>query len=703
MANEKITFASLVGKVEGKELVLPDFQRKFVWDKDMMRKLYASVLCRMPLGSVLILNSSDDNFACKEIGAKKRTQEYSNISQNGKRISYLIDGQQRLTTLFSGFTTHFLEKFKGRKSEIASENLLEMFFIRIPSDKIPDDYEKKEEYKELDIFNAKKLDFNFTSFTNNSYFQSTIIQKLITSEKTSRVVKSVKSGIFDVKDSDKLDEVINYCSNMDEEYFYHIPLQFINNENPEVQIALQDIINGIAGQFHPMHDGTKDKKKASNWALNVQKYLEYCLSNIDLNQIVVENSDKVRAIDIYSNMNQGGVKLSVFDLILAKVGSVTPDNFSEKLIEYIQKPHKYPDNVYKDDVKNWISISQKSYNNASQEVAEVINEKTELITKEYENVFLNVLAMYITQKNRPVNVEFDVNCIKEESLLKLNPNQVNESAEKVCTAIDRALFFFQTRCGIRYISDINYKAQLAVVAYFFTDDSLFNNEKIHYLFEYWYWISIFAYLYPSNQNISIFREIEKFEKLFNKENAQIIVELHNNQSKVLDVLRYSDEETLTLSENRLGNPPSIMTNYICQFYMAKGYKDFWDDVYINFLYDDALDIHHILPLGTSPELKIGQSTKEIRNNPRCRLNSPLNMLLITKKSNKKISDMDYAKYSQESNIKKVLPSLGCSTVIDSTSDEEIEKFLKQRFDSLKSDLEKRLDNLYHCINSEWNI
>lgn len=690
--NEKVTFSSLVNKVESKDLVLPDFQRKFVWDKEMMCKLFASVLCRMPLGSVLVLNSADDKFACKEIGAKKRTQEYNDSIPQGKLLSYLIDGQQRLTSLFAGFTTHFLEHFYTRPSEITSDGILEMYFLKIPS--------QLNNENDLDIFNVKNLQFNSTSYTTNTYFSSSIMQKLICSEKTTTVVPSVKKGLFDIFDPDKLKEVVSFCCTEDEEHFYHIPLQFINSGNIEIQSAMLEIINGIAGLFFPTKDMSKDKRNQTIWASNVLEYLKFCLSNIDLNQITVDNSDKARAIDIYSNLNLGGVSLSVFDLIMAKVGSVSSDNFYDQIVEYIQKTKNYPTNVVKEDFQ--ALVKNKHYNNASVDVAKVLSKNDE-ITKEYINVFLNVLSMYITQKNRDESEPFDVNCTKQDVKLNLNPSEINDCAEKICNAIDRALFFFQTRCGIRTISDINYKAQLEVIAYFFTDDDLFKDRKVHLFFEYWYWISIFAYMYPSNQNIAIYSEIEKFEKYFKnrKKNNEAITYLKKYQADVLNKTDYSDKDTLIFSDIAKKTPPAIMTKYICQYYLAIGYSDFWDsNILINFLYEDDLDIHHLMPLGSDPifkgqKISIGETTKTLRNQKENPYNSPLNMLFITKASNKRISDMEYQTYSQDKGVLNVIPNVDCLTTFDDST--TITTFIEERYKRLSARLKSRLDNLYSCL------
>lgn len=389
--------------------------------------------------------------------------------------------------------------------------------------------------------------------------------------------------------------------------------------------------------------------------------------------------------------------MSVFDLIMAKVGAVEKENFYDKLVGYIQNdnPDGYPRGVYKnsDDAE----LLSKNYKNAS-ELAGVLSNDGD-ISKLYINVFLNVLSMYITQKNK--EKAFDVNCIKQENILELDAVKIKDNAELVCRAIDRALFFFQTRCGVRTIADINYQAQLAVIAYFFTDDAIFNNKKSHMLFEYWYWISIFSYLYPSSQNIKIFEEVPKFEAYFYGENNKDILNyLYKFQSDVLNKSDYSDEMTLKM-KNSKKYPLPVITKYICQYYLSIGYKDFCTEKKLDFLYEGEFDIHHIMPLGSSPEykdqrLKIGESTRKLRNKKDNPYNSPLNMIYITKESNKLISNMDYEDYSQNSHVKMVLPLVDCPSVISSGF--SLDDFLSQRFNGLKTKLTSRLDELYACLN-----
>jgi len=82
-------------QVKAGEIKLPKFQRAFVWKPDEMLKLMDSIYKGYPIGSILIWNSSQQltserNIAGLEVDINKSQWFPTN---------YLLDGQQRLTTL----------------------------------------------------------------------------------------------------------------------------------------------------------------------------------------------------------------------------------------------------------------------------------------------------------------------------------------------------------------------------------------------------------------------------------------------------------------------------------------------------------------------------------------------------------------------------------------------------------------------------
>lgn len=79
----------LLGKIENREMVLPEFQREFTWTKKQSQELIDSLLKGYPIGSLLVWKTAD-------VPALKNMPDFI---PNG-RVEVLLDGQQRLTALY---------------------------------------------------------------------------------------------------------------------------------------------------------------------------------------------------------------------------------------------------------------------------------------------------------------------------------------------------------------------------------------------------------------------------------------------------------------------------------------------------------------------------------------------------------------------------------------------------------------------------
>jgi hypothetical protein len=79
-----------VDKVESSEIVLPEFQREFVWKKNQAKSLVNSLYNDFPIGSLLIWETENPPEIKND--AVKREQH--------RLFNVLLDGQQRLTVLY---------------------------------------------------------------------------------------------------------------------------------------------------------------------------------------------------------------------------------------------------------------------------------------------------------------------------------------------------------------------------------------------------------------------------------------------------------------------------------------------------------------------------------------------------------------------------------------------------------------------------
>ncbi len=128
----------LLNDVNTGTIVLPDFQRSFIWEPEDVRELLVSVLGDYFIGSMLVLdNLKDDSpFALRLI---EGVEKVNTAPQMQSIVKILLDGQQRVTALFYALYEPDLP-LKNRKNRY-------LFFldVEIALKKL-----KKEEEKEWD-------------------------------------------------------------------------------------------------------------------------------------------------------------------------------------------------------------------------------------------------------------------------------------------------------------------------------------------------------------------------------------------------------------------------------------------------------------------------------------------------------------------------------------------------------------------------
>ena len=89
-----VNLKELLDDVEAGTIRLPDFQRGWVWDEFRIRGLLASISRGFPVGAIMALEAGG------EIRLKSRLIEGVGEASKNKIDSFLLDGQQRLTSLY---------------------------------------------------------------------------------------------------------------------------------------------------------------------------------------------------------------------------------------------------------------------------------------------------------------------------------------------------------------------------------------------------------------------------------------------------------------------------------------------------------------------------------------------------------------------------------------------------------------------------
>jgi len=93
--------SEILEKLNRKEFVLPPFQREFVWNDKEKIVEFVDSLCRgYPIGSIIIWKPTEVDIK-EEI--KERAIQASVKGEPLYARDYILDGQQRLTTIFRIF------------------------------------------------------------------------------------------------------------------------------------------------------------------------------------------------------------------------------------------------------------------------------------------------------------------------------------------------------------------------------------------------------------------------------------------------------------------------------------------------------------------------------------------------------------------------------------------------------------------------
>lgn len=721
--DKKESLSKIVNKVLNNEILLPDFQRKFVWiDEEKQKRLVASVLAKMPIGSILLLKADADDYVYKELGSK-----YKSAKKIEGKAEFLLDGQQRITVLANVFSSVLFEVNK-KPSDLVNETALKKrFFLKFQEwNDIPEYDTSQPASANGDIFGIKYLRFPYADVSQEPDFLTEDIYDMLEVRSFNKKDKT-HFNPYDVEDLNINAGLVKEC--IAEGYLIPLflltdKLQKSKNEQllksilksyvDYVQQELMDkydkctdsksrekfVKNVLQDEFYDMIDDLEDEKEfeeqlaaqADNWKTKFVQYLKDCVNEINLNQIVVEESKRDRAIDIYENLNRGGISLSVFDLIMARVAKVYKDDFYQRIVDCIQtRPDNgYPVNVLPSGLVNYIQSYIQSNGYVSSNHMRCVNDKGEINT-EYIEAFLNVLSL----KNSE-SVGFTVDCLKREKKLKLEAKFIDDNSDAVCRALDRAFYFFQTRCGIRSISLVHYRLMIVVVAYIFLDDQLYESKTVHDVLEAWYWIVIFSGNFDTDQNRNAIEHLKKLLSIVNNTDnrAASLDWLQDMKKDVLNKKNFSDK-TLFLYENvgitdRV--PKDFLREVVCQFYLAKTYPDILDSNKRMHIFVEpytSLEKHHIMPLGSVK--KIGESTKELRKDKQLILNSPVNFMYLLPETNSLISDMDLAKY-QSSITSSCGQALGF-VKNDLSNDNDRKIWLNNRFDQMQGKIINEIDAL----------
>jgi uncharacterized protein with ParB-like and HNH nuclease domain len=709
MEYKSISLQNIIKKIENNEYILPNFQRGFVWDLDKQKKLIASFLVKIPIGSTLLLEGKRNDFSARalcEINEIKFSDNFSCV--------YILDGQQRLSTLKNCFYNLYgcNEDSKNEWQEILNklfDKLRVRWFLKIDN--------------EFFGFNKLKFDKNKLETTEPQKLLDYIVYKKITK-----------------KDKDKWWHPANDCNYKDikEEAVKEnlIPLFTIFKKDDGLhkkileEIAFKqmnniklDIKNGKCNikDFLDVEENYSEEKierewitYAINWANAVSNYL-HDLLEAKIPYVELPSKEIGRAAAIFEEINKGGLALSTYDLLVAKTAKYMNGILTHYILnsfeEKFEEVKKFNKNF------NWKPVC-------------MLSGKENELSKKFQDIFLNTIAILIYGK-----INGDISTLKKEhlyqsSILEIDGQDIVDNLDHILEAIKRAYAFLQFRLGIISEKNIRYIYMILPIIYLLSYDEIWKDKEKLDLLEAWYWSSFFSGEFRESQDEKFIKNLQMLYILFDLENYEILLkdketkkdrlkdwfnkeenkyDFNKMSKKVLDSEDYSDLNTLL-------NPsecPKAMEDAILQYCLSKEPTDFilnnphrLTAYYAACRKDELLEekkckkynleIHHIIPLGNSK--KIGDSTKKLRKDKNNILNSPLNLVYISECANREISDLDVETYLNQLGSKvsdNCLPTeKNFYRKKEKEKDEEYYKrLLEERFNKIRDTLTTEIRSL----------
>ncbi|MGO2103504.1 MAG: DUF262 domain-containing protein [Psychroflexus halocasei] len=346
----------IIDGIRDNKFLLPNFQREFVWNFKQQKDLIASVISSVPASSSLLVE--EENFKNPKFDCIKVGQRSSKLSiEHQKPFYYILDGQQRFTTLYYAFTNAF-------NSSVADN---EATFKRLDN-KLKVRWFLKFESESGFLFNYDTLIFNkehFEKYLPNDLFDFISEEKILINS----IRKEADSYTQHLKSESLSDNKIPlhlFLMEDDESYrlkewLKEIQQDRISNlknksENKSSLVKLFEFFsldepNKIADALYQdeetaikVFEDCVKNVKVDNWHDKVYNYIKDKIKDYEIKPIVLD--DMFKAISTFEYINTRGTDLSTFDLLCAKAG--TTFDLRKKVIERSGETFDFYNNNFDD-------------------------------------------------------------------------------------------------------------------------------------------------------------------------------------------------------------------------------------------------------------------------------------------------------------------------------------------------------------------
>jgi len=108
------SLSTIITDIEKGDVKIPRFQREFVWDLKKSAALLDSILKGYPIGTFILWRTDEQFRSIRNLGRVKLPEQ-----RTGEKVSIVLDGQQRLTSLFAAVKGIIIERANGKKDDFS--------------------------------------------------------------------------------------------------------------------------------------------------------------------------------------------------------------------------------------------------------------------------------------------------------------------------------------------------------------------------------------------------------------------------------------------------------------------------------------------------------------------------------------------------------------------------------------------------------
>jgi hypothetical protein len=206
--SEPITIKKLMERISSGDIRIPAFQRNYVWEPDQVSFLLDSIYREFPIGTVILWKTDNRLNSEKRLGYFDLPEPQKNYP-----VNYVLDGQQRLTSLFSVFQTDLIP---------VSDEWVDVYFDMLAIDNIQESMFLALEKAEVDLNRH---------FPVNTFFDSIAYRKA-----TEQHSDELKGRLDEVQDKFRTYLIPNEIFESDDRNEVAIVFERINRAGTELNI-----------------------------------------------------------------------------------------------------------------------------------------------------------------------------------------------------------------------------------------------------------------------------------------------------------------------------------------------------------------------------------------------------------------------------------------------------------------------------------